>query len=168
MDDIGAVALRFLILTASRTKPVRYAKWDEFDLDKSRWTVPSFNMKNDKEFRCSLSKQAVELIKGIEPLDDYVFTSGAMKRLGKPLSDGGISSVLRRMNHRHITVHGFRSTFRGYIGEETNLVTQVAEYALAHQVGTKSEQAYARKDMEKKRLDMMNVWGDYLTGQQTC
>ena len=32
-----------------------------------------------------------------------------------------MSSVLRRMKVLNATVHGFRSTFRDYIGEETQL-----------------------------------------------
>ena len=34
---------------------------------------------------------------------------------------GGMSSVVRRMKVLNATVHGFRSTFRDYIGEETQL-----------------------------------------------
>ena len=161
---VGAVALRFLILTASRTKPVRYAKWDEFDLDKKVWTVPAKNMKDRKEFKCALSDDAVELLEGMERLDDFVFVGGSLKSLGKPLSDAGMSSVLKRMDVSNATVHGFRSTFRDYIGEETDLDYRLAEMALAHTIGSQSERAYARGDLLKKRFSMMNIWADYLRG----
>ena len=161
---IGAVALRFLILTASRTKPVRYAKWEEFDLDKKVWTVPAKNMKDRKEFKCALSDDAVELLEGMERLDDFVFVGGSLQSLGKPLSDAGMSSVLKRMDVSNATVHGFRSTFRDYIGEETDLDYRLAEMALAHTIGSQSERAYARGDLLKKRFSMMNIWADYLRG----
>lgn len=161
---LGALALRLLMLTASRTKPVRYAKWEEFDLDKKVWTVPAKNMKDRKEFKCALSDAAVELLEGMERLDDFVFVGGSSKSLGKPLSDAGMSSVLKRMAVSNATVHGFRSTFRDYIGEETDLDYRLAEMALGHKVGSQSERAYARGDLLKKRFSMMNIWADYLRG----
>ena len=68
-----------------------------------------------------------------------------------------MSSVLRRMNVSNATVYGFRSTFRDYIGEGTDLDYRIAEMALAHSVGSQSERAYARGDLLKKRFNMMNV-----------
>ena len=60
---------------------------------------------------------------------------------------GGMSSVVRRMKVLNATVHGFRSTFRDYIGEETQLEPRIAEYCLAHKVGDATERAYARGDL---------------------
>jgi integrase len=37
----SALALQFLILTATRTSEVLQAKWDEIDLDKGIWTIPA-------------------------------------------------------------------------------------------------------------------------------
>ena len=119
-------------------------------------------MKGKIPFRVALSQQAVELIASMEKLSDYVFTSGAGL---KPLSDGGMSSVLKRMNRKDITVHGFRSTFRDYIGEETGFPHRVAEFALAHQIKDSAEKAYARGDLLQKRFEMMNHWAAYLVGE---
>jgi integrase len=121
-------------------------------------------MKDRKEFKCALSDDAVELLEGMEKLDDFVFVGGSLKSLGKPLSDAGMSSVLKRMDVSNATVHGFRSTFRDYIGEETDLDYRLAEMALAHTIGSQSERAYARGDLLKKRFSMMNIWADYLRG----
>ena len=158
---VAAVALQFLILTVSRTQSVRYARWEQFDLEKKVWNVPAENMKGKIPFRVALSQQAVELIASMEKLSDYVFTSGAGL---KPLSDGGMSSVLKRMNRKEITVHGFRSTFRDYIGEETGFPHRVAEFALAHQIKDSAEKAYARGDLLQKRFEMMNHWSAFLLG----
>ena len=57
-----------------------------------------------------------------------------------------MSSVLRSMNISNATVYGFRSTFRDYIGEETNLDDRSAEMALAHTVDSQFEIAYVRGD----------------------
>ena len=85
----------------------------------------------------------------------------------KPLSNAGMSSVLKRMNVTDATVHGFRSTFRDYIGEETQFNPVIAEHCLAHSVGDATERAYARGDMLAKRFDMVNIWADYVTSGLT-
>ena len=66
------------------------------------------------------------------------------------------------MDRKDITVHGFRSTFRDYIGEETGFPYRLAEFALAHGLTDEAEKAYARGDMLKKRFKMMNAWADYV------
>jgi hypothetical protein len=40
----------------------------------------------------------------------------------------------------------------------------VAEMALAHSVGTKTEQAYLRSDMLEMRRTLMAAWGGYVAG----
>jgi hypothetical protein len=49
--------------------------------------------------------------------------------------------VLDRMGVTNATVHGFRSSFRDWAGNETNFPREVAEHALAHVIGDKAEQA---------------------------
>ena len=159
---MGALALRFCICTVSRTAPVRFARWDEFDFESNVWTVPAQNMKGRESFRVALSDEALLILNQMPRVDEYVFPGG---KKGKPLSDGGMHSVLRRMKIGDATVHGFRSTFRDYIGEGTLLDPIVAEYCLAHKVGDATERAYARGDMLEKRFHMMNIWSDYVTSK---
>ena len=161
-QGVGALALRFCICTVSRTAPVRFAKWDEFDFENNVWTVPPQNMKGRESFRVALSDEALLILNQMPRVDEYVFPGG---KKGKPLSDGGMHSVLRRMKIGDATVHGFRSTFRDYIGEGTLLDPIVAEYCLAHKVGDATERAYARGDMLEKRFHMMNIWADYVTSK---
>ena len=70
-------------------------------------------------------------------------------------------SVLQRMGQSEVTVHGFRSTFRDYVGEETGFPYRLAEFALAHSLTDESEKAYARGDLLKKRFKMMNAWAAF-------
>ena len=63
---------------------------------------------------------------------------------------------------RAVTVHGFRSTFRDWVAEETNYPHQVAEMALAHSIGDKTEAAYLRGDLFDKRIRLMNDWARYV------
>jgi integrase len=78
------------------------------------------------------------------------------------MSNGGMDMLLRRMG-RHVTVHGFRSTFRDWAAERTNFPSEVAEMALAHVVKGKVEAAYRRGDLFEKRGRLMEAWAEYCT-----
>jgi integrase len=66
------------------------------------------------------------------------------------------------MGRPNITVHGFRSSFRDWAGDETHFPREVAEAALAHVVGDEAEQAYRRSDALTKRRALMHAWADYI------
>jgi integrase len=60
-----------------------------------------------------------------------------------------------------VTVHGFRSSFRDWAGNETHFPRELAEHALAHVLGDKAEQAYRRSDALEKRRKLMDAWAAY-------
>jgi integrase len=84
-------------------------------------------------------------------------------RSGKPLSNMSMSMLLRRMKS-DVTVHGFRSSFRDWAGNETHYPREVCENALAHVSGDKTEAAYRRSDALEKRRALMQDWAGYLLG----
>ena len=88
---------------------------------------------------------------------DFVFRG---QRHDKPLSDMAMQMTLRRMKV-DITVHGFRSSFRDWAGNETHFPREVVETALAHVIGDKAEQAYRRSDALEKRRRLMEAWAAY-------
>lgn len=161
LDGIAPLALRFLILTVPRTTELRLAMPNEINADKKIWTVPAGRMKASIEHRIALSDAAIETFTQTPHIEgnDYIFAGW---KKGKPLSENGLLNVLRkRMGIADYTVHGFRSTFRDYIGEETGFPHRIAEFAIAHQLTDDAEKAYARGDMLKKRFAMMNAWANY-------
>jgi len=159
-DGIAALALKLLILTATRTNEVIGATWPEFKLDEGIWVIPAERMKMRKEHRVPLSTAAVELVKAQEKVKqgDYVFPGGRNK---KPLSNMAMLQLLERMKRDDITVHGFRSTFRDWAGETTHYPREVCEAALAHGIKDKAEAAYARGDLFEKRRALMQDWAAY-------
>jgi integrase len=72
-----------------------------------------------------------------------------------------MTATLKRMGHGDITVHGFRSTFRDWAAECTNTPNHVVEMALAHAIGDKTEAAYRRGDLAKKRHRLMADWAAF-------
>ncbi len=72
--------------------------------------------------------------------------------------------TLRRMGRSDLTAHGFRSSFRDWVAECTDYPNEVAEAALAHVVGDRTEAAYRRGDLFEKRRRLMQDWADYAIG----
>ena len=64
----------------------------------------------------------------------------------KPLSNMVFLMALRRMGRDDLTAHGFRSSFRDWAAERTNVPRAVCEAALAHTLRDKTEAAYNRTD----------------------
>lgn len=155
----SAKALQLLILTAARTSEVLQATWSEFDVDRALWTVPASRMKAGREHRVPLSPAAVQLLKGLDRSTELVFPAADPK---KPMSNMAMAMLLRRLKMSDVTVHGFRSSFRDWVGETTTYPREIAEQALAHQVGTEVERAYRRGDALEQRRRMMAEWASFL------
>ncbi|RYE49803.1 MAG: site-specific integrase [Hyphomicrobiales bacterium] len=161
-EGTGALALQFLILTAARSGEVRGATWSEFDLEAGLWIIPGARMKAKREHRVPLAPGALALLRtrGKGKPDELVFPG--MKE-GKPMSDMTLAKVLKRMG-LDVTPHGFRSTFRDWVYEETDTAREVAEAALAHAVGDATEKAYRRGDALEKRRKLMQEWESFCFG----
>lgn len=161
----GRHALEFAILTAARSQEVRLATWDEFDLPNALWTVPAAHMKMRREHRVPLSPEALAVLKSVAAVrlaDTNLVFPGAR---GGTMSDATLLAVLRRMNEP-TTVHGFRSSFRTWVAEETNFSGEVAEAALAHQNPNEVERSYQRGSLLDKRRKLMISWGAYCTSSR--
>ncbi len=106
-----------------------------------------------------LSGRAMAIIEKLKALkiNDCLFPGYAE---GKPLSNMAMEMTLRRMKVDDFTVHGFRSAFRDWCGNETPFPREVAEAALAHVVGG-VEGAYRRSDALEKRRALMETWAQY-------
>jgi integrase len=158
----AALALEFCILTCSRTNEVLRATWDEIDMAESRWTVPAGRIKSEREHDVPLSKRALEILcqaRAINPASKYLFPN---RETGRHLSPGALLALLQaKMKRPELTVHGFRSAFRDWVGEETNFPGDLAEMALAHQVGDKTERAYRRGNGFIKRVKLAEAWASY-------
>lgn len=156
---MAALALRFLILTASRTGEALGARWDEIDLNTKAWTVQASRMKAGREHRAPLSKPAIGILETLNEARPCQFVFFGLKR-GRPLPNMALEMLLRRMKVE-ATVHGFRSAFRDWCGDQTSFPREVAEAALSHVVGDKAEQAYRRGDALEKRRALMETWAAF-------
>ena len=160
-EALAALALEFCILTATRSGEVLGARWWEIDLSAKVWTVAAERMKAAREHRIPLSERALAILEKLSEArtGELIFPG---QRAGKPLSNTAMEMLLRRMDQDAVTVHGFRSAFRDWAGNETHFPREVAEAALAHVVGDKAEQAYRRGDALEKRRALMEAWANFI------
>jgi integrase len=158
-EGLGARALEFAILCASRSNEVRGATWSEIDLEKKEWIIPKTRMKAGKEHSVPLSDEAVNLLKKLPRFEDceIVFPSPRLKHF----SDAVFSALLERMGRKDITAHGFRSSFRDWAGEISTFPKETIEAAMAHRLKDKAEAAYARGTLFEKRRLLMESWANY-------
>jgi integrase len=104
IDTVGAVALRFLILTAARTGEVLGARWTEIDWTEKTWTVPAIRAKTKRDHIIPLSTGALAAVREVEPLrgvsGDFVFPG----RKGRGLSSMTFLALLQRRMSRAVIV----------------------------------------------------------------
>jgi len=138
-------------------------KWPEVDFKARLWTVPAARMKGGKAHRVPLTDEMLAILEPQKALaSDYVFEG---QKRHKPLSNMSMLMLLRRMGRDGFTVHGFRSSFRDWASEAANAPRELAEAALAHQVGSDVERAYARSDLLERRRDLMENWFDFASSK---
>lgn len=165
-------ALRLAPLVFVRPGELRRAEWSEFDLDKAEWRIPGERMKMREQHIVPLSRQAVAILRELEPLTNrgieakpkaprYVFP-GAQSR-ERPMSENAVLAALRRMGYakEEMTGHGFRSMASTLLHEQ-GWNHQAIERQLAHAERNAVSAAYNFAEHLPERRRMMQGWADYL------
>ena len=154
------LAFEFMVVCAARSGEVRGAMWNEIDFEELTWAIPAERMKANRPHRVPLSSRAVEILDEAQSLGDgcgLVFPS----RGQRALSESVFPQLMNRLGIEAVP-HGFRTSFRVWAQERTNVSREVCEAALAHTVKDKAEAAYARSDLFEKRRELMKMWACYL------
>lgn len=171
-------ALRLLPHLMVRPNELRFARWEEIDLENACWTIPAARMKgtfrdkqNGKPHVVPLATQAVALL---QELQSVVGAQGLVFRgersAERPISDNTLNAAIRAMGYstkNDVTSHGFRATARTLLVEELAFRTEVVEAQLAHAVKDANGRAYNRTEFLKERTLMMQAWADYLQRVRT-
>lgn len=160
LSSVSARGLEFAILNASRSGEVMGATWPEFKLPERLWVIPKERMKAKKEHRVPLGDRALAILAEMQAIrrDDYVFRGDR-----GPLSNMAFQMLMRRLGEDY-TPHGFRASFRQWVSDKTHFSPEIAEAALAHTAGTKTERAYQRSDLLERRREMMAAWEQFIEG----
>lgn len=158
----AAVAARLLILTGGRSHMIRFAAWDEFDLEAGVWSLPAERMKMRQPFAIPLAPEVVELLADLSRIEGSPYLFPGQGKTGA-MHANAIRNLLHSLGHTDVTRHGFRSSFRDWANERTNYPREVCELALAHDERDQTEGAYSRSDFFDKRRALMADWSRYAT-----
>jgi len=160
-----SLAAQLLIMTAARAHMVRFARWDEFDLEARTWSLPDERMKMRVAFVIPLANEVIECLRAIPRIEGSAFLFPGQGKSGV-MHANAIRNLMHDMDYKSITRHGFRSSFRDWAGECTHCPREVCEMALAHDERDQTEGAYSRSDFLDKRRALMDDWANYLTSTQ--
>ena len=124
---LSPFVIEFLILTACRTNEVTRMRWEEIDWEQKLWVIPASRTKAAREHRVPLADRSLELLKLQTRKGDYVWRG----RKGQPINHRVLYRYLIRSMKVPVTIHGFRSSFRDWAGNETNFDRITCELARA-------------------------------------
>lgn len=169
---VVSCALKLAPLVFVRPGELRQAEWKDIDLDKSEWryVITKTQRSGVSQHIVPLSRQAVSILKDIQPLTGagrYVFPGISSAR---PMSNNAILAALRRMgfDKSEMSGHGFRAMARTILDEILAYPFEVIEHQLAHAVRDANGVAYNRTKHLERRREMMQAWADYLDQLRGC
>jgi len=155
--------MKLMALTFVRTSELIGARWDEFDLEAGRWSVPAERMKMKTPHVVPLSAQAVEVLRTLHTVTGHrelLFPGERNPR--QPISNNTILGALKRMGYQGImTGHGFRGVASTVLHEHGFDHAHI-ELQLAHSPRDSVSAAYNHATYLPQRTAMMQWWGDYL------
>lgn len=156
-----AIGLELFALLFPRPVELRYATWDQIDLDKAVWIKPAVIMKKDIPHAVPLPRQAIALL---QELLTYKTESNLLfpgrGSLSEPVSDNTFNTVLNRLGYKNKqNPHGFRHIASTQLNNRFSDKEQVVETALAHlKKGVKG--VYDKGAHFEERITMMQWWAD--------
>jgi integrase len=164
--------LTLLAYTFVRPGELRGARWEEFsfdDPDGPIWRIPAGRMKSRADHLIPLSRQAVAILRELEPLTGGglgAFVLPSERSRQRCMSNNTLNAALRRLGYSRdeIVSHGFRRMASTRLNESQRWHRDAIERQLAHGEKDKVRAAYnAAQHLGERRL-MMQWWADYLDG----
>ncbi len=157
-------ALQLSALLFVRLGELRYAEWEEFDLEKCEWRIPAEKTKMRTTHIVPLASQVMAYLKDLQKLTGqgkYVFPSTRNKT--RPMSENTITATLRRIGYAQgeMTAHGFRAMASTLLNEQ-GWNRDAIERQLGHSERNKIRAAYNYAEFLPERRKMMQAWADYL------
>ncbi|WER20886.1 integrase arm-type DNA-binding domain-containing protein [Providencia stuartii] len=173
------IALELTLLTFVRSSELRFARWEEVDLDNSVWVIPAKRkpipgvkfsnrgMKMKTDHIVPLSNQAVSLFRTLYNLTGHgevMFPNDHDPK--KVMSESTVNNALRVMGYdtkTEVCGHGFRTMARGAMGESGLWNDDAIERQLSHieRKNVRAAYIHTSKHIEERRL-MVQWWADFL------
>ncbi|KAA8670324.1 tyrosine-type recombinase/integrase [Pantoea dispersa] len=156
-------ATKIVMLTGVRTQEVRFATWDEVDLEKGIWEIPTERMKMRRPHVVPLSTQVIALFEQLKPITGhypYIFIGRNNRR--KLISKESVSQVIELLGYKErATGHGFRHTMSTILHEQ-GFDSAWIEMQRAHVDKNKIRGIYNHANYYEDRKKMMQWYSDFL------
>ncbi len=160
---ITKTATKIILLTAVRTQELRFARWQDIDLEKGIWEIPAEVMKMKRPHVVPLSKQVIELFTSLKPLSGHyelVFIGRNDHR--KPISKESVNQVIELLGYKgRLTGHGFRHAMSTILHEKGYNSAWI-ETQLAHIDKNAIRGTYNHAQYLEGRREMMQWYADYM------
>jgi integrase len=157
-DGIPARALEFIVLTATRSRVVIGATWDEIDVSGRLWIISGHRVMNKTKHRVPLSDAALAILDKMTAIrqDDFVFPGN---KAGQPLSQKAVLALLKR-GRSDLTVQGFRHTFAEWGAYHADdFPSGLVSMAQGHTVGeTWRHDGFKLSDSLEDHRRLMDAW----------
>ena len=151
------------MLTGVRTQEMRFATWDEIDLEKAIWEMPAERMKMRRPHIVPLSTQVIELFKQLKPItSNYTYIFIRRNNRSKPICKESVTQVIERLGYKgRATGHGFRHTMSTILHEQ-GFDSAWIEMQLAHVDKNSIRGTYNHAQYLERRREMLQWYSSYL------
>lgn len=163
-DPLTKLCARFGLLTWTRPKELRQAKWEQIDVQACEWRIPAVEMKTGKHLQAhtvALSPQAMALLPALRELSGHgerMFPSTGTGK-NEVISENTINNLFRRIGYKDKqSHHGLRASARSLLSER-GWQTEALERQLDHKEANQAVAAYARSQHLDERKRFMSDWG---------
>lgn len=152
------LALHLLVLTMARKSDLVESRWDEFDLDHARWTIPATRLNKEQDQQAHLSRQAVSMLRELQRArasGHFVFPS--VRGGDKPIAKSTLNQAVKALGLEveHFVLHDFRRTAAAHLR------------TMAHSTDTADETVsrYADQDDAAEQRERVQDWADFVDAQ---
>jgi integrase len=161
--QLTRLAIKLMALTFVRTSELIEARWDEFDFDSKRWSIPPARMKMKTPHIVPLSLHAIDVLTLLQTISgQYQLVFPGEQDPKKPMSNMTILKALERMGYKgRMTGHGFRGLASTILHEQGYSHDHI-ELQLAHVPRNAVSAAYNHALYLGPRAKMMQDWADFL------
>jgi integrase len=163
-DDFGRV-VRLLILLGQRRSEVGGMQWQELDLGRGTWSIPSTRSKNGRAHTLPLSAAALNIIKSVPRMINRDCLFGERSSGGFTLWAFAKAALDDQLGDRvkSWTLHDLRRTFCTRLAD-LGVLPHVIEAAVNHQSGHKAGPAgiYNRSVYVNEVRAALALWSDHV------
>jgi integrase len=175
-NNLTWYALRLLALTFVRPGTVQKARWQDIDLNRSRWVIPFASLKMahlrsaigeaSEDFVVPLSRQAVALLRDLHKITGHREHLFPGEKGNRTISESTMTVALHAMGYRGTHCgHGFRASASTILNRQRTKDDRrrfdplMIELQLDHKDRT-VRAVYDRDDCMPERIELMQFWAD--------